>query len=81
MRRNDIELAGGLEAKHPVHRRRPLHMTAREVPSPDAAAGQRLGELLGPRLAILAFALDRRSEMPEAASKKREHQPRAKAGE
>jgi hypothetical protein len=71
-------LAGRLKAKHPIHRRRPLHMTAREVPSPDAAAGQRLGELLGPRLAILAFACEHRSEMPEAACKKRKHQPRAK---
>src|SRR5262245_50602622 len=37
--------AGRLQAKHPIHRRRPPHMTPRKVPPPDATASQRLIEL------------------------------------
>ena len=62
-----------LQAEQPVHRRRPMHMAAGEVPAPDAAAGQRLGQLLGqgPRVG----ARGGRREVPQAAREERKHQP------
>ncbi len=65
-------LAGGLQAEQPVHRRRPVHMAAREVPAPDAAAGQRFGQLFGEGIFVLAPG--RGGEIPEAAREQCEHE-------
>ena len=64
-------LAARLKTEQPVHRRRPVHMAAGEVPAPDAAAGQRLGQLLGERAVIRARrrrARDTRGRPPSSAS-------------
>src|SRR5215472_12475025 len=59
--------AGRLQAKHPVHRCRPLDVAAREIPPPVAAAGKSLGEFLGQGTIVLAP--NRRPEMSKAAGK------------
>ncbi len=63
-----------LQAEQPVHGRRPLHMAAGEVPAPDAAARQGLGQFLGQRAAVLARSC--RSEIPEGAREQHEHETR-----
>ena len=61
-----------VEAKQPVHWRRPVHVAAGEIPAPYAAAGQRLGQLARKRAAHRS----RRggSEIPKSAGKEREHE-------
>jgi hypothetical protein len=65
-------LVAGLQAKHSVHRARPVHVAAGEVPTPNTAAGQRLGQLSGKGAFIRARGGWR--EIPQAAGEEREHQ-------
>ena len=79
MARKAMRLTGRLEPEQAVHRRRPVHVAAREVPAPDAAARQRLGQLLGER-AVIGRARPRRGEIPQAAREQGEHQAGAGRG-
>ena len=61
-------------AKKPEHRLRPMHMAAGEIPPPDAAAGQRLGDLAGKGVLLARGGVD---EKPEGAAEQDEHQAAA----
>ena len=65
-------LTGRLEPEEAVHRRGPVHVAPREVPAPDAATRQRLGQLLGERAVIGARGA--RGEIPQPARKQGEHE-------
>ena len=59
-------------AERPVHRRRPMDVSARQIPSPHGASRQSFGEVT--RNDILLFARFGRGEIPDAAAKEREHE-------
>ena len=59
-------------AKRPVHRRRPMDVSARQIPSPHGASRQSFGEVTGSN--IVLFARLGRGEIPDAAAKERKHE-------
>ncbi len=65
-------LTGRLKPEQAVHRRRPVHVTPREVPAPDAAPRQRLRQLLGKRAVV--GARGGRGEIPESSREQGEHE-------
>ena len=78
-RLGDGAVGHGLVERHPaedaIHRARPMHVPAREVPAPDGASGQGLGEVTG-HVVLFPRCL-RRGEVPDAAAEEREHEPGA----
>ena len=59
-------------AKRPVHRRRPMDVSARQIPSPHGASRQSFSEVTGSN--IVLFARLGRGEIPDAAAKERKHE-------
>ena len=74
--RKAMALVARLKPEQAIHRRRPMHVAAREVPAPDAATGQRLGQLIGEPTVFARVEL-RRPRYQSAAAEQSQQKARA----